>query len=99
MGAISQPPEYLGKLIGSALVGTFLGIFIAYGIVGPFAARMGEVLEEEGQFYKIIKDVLVSHLHGNAAQISVELGRGSIPTALQPTFTQMEEALSAAPEV
>ena len=99
MGAISQPPEYLGKLIGSALVGTFLGIFIAYGIVGPFAARMGEVLDEEGQFYKIIKDVLVSHLHGNAAQISVELGRGSIPTALQPTFAQMEEALNAAPQV
>lgn len=99
MGAISQPPEYLGKLIGSALVGTFLGIFIAYGIVGPFAARMGEVLDEEGQFYKIIKDVLVSHLHGNAAQISVELGRGSIPTSCQPTFAQMEEALSAAPQV
>lgn len=99
MGAISQPPEYLGKLIGSALVGTFLGIFIAYGIVGPFAARMGEVLDEEGQFYKIIKDVLVSHLHGNAAQISVELGRGSIPTSCQPSFTQMEEALNAAPQI
>ncbi|MFC7292541.1 flagellar motor stator protein MotA [Hirschia litorea] len=99
MGAISQPPEYLGKLIGSALVGTFLGIFIAYGIVGPFAARMAEVLDEEGQFYKIIKDVLVSHLHGNAAQISVELGRGSIPTSCQPSFAQLEEALNSAPQV
>ncbi len=99
MGAISQPPEYLGKLIGSALVGTFLGIFIAYGIVGPFAARMAEVLDEEGQFYKIIKDVLVSHLHGNAAQISVELGRGSVPTSCQPSFMQMEEALNAAPQI
>jgi chemotaxis protein MotA len=99
MGAISQPPEYLGKLIGSALVGTFLGVFLAYGFVGPFAARIGEVLDEEAQFYKIIKDVLVSHLHGNAAQISVELGRGSVPTSLMPSFAEMEEALNAAPQV
>ena len=97
MGAISQPPEYLGKLIGSALVGTFLGVFLAYGFVGPFASRIGQVLDEEAQFYKIIKDVLVSHLHGNAAQISVELGRGSVPSSAQPSFAQMEEALNAAP--
>ena len=71
MGAINQPPEYLGKLIGSALVGTFLGVFLAYGLVGPFAARMAQVIDEEGKFYHIIKDVLVAHLHGNAAQISV----------------------------
>lgn len=93
MGAISQPPEYLGKLIGSALVGTFLGVFLAYGFVGPFAARLGQVLDEEGAFYKIIKDVLVAHLHGNAAQVSVEIGRGQIPSAAQPTFAQLEEAL------
>lgn len=94
MGAISQPPEYLGKLIGSALVGTFLGVFLAYGFVGPFAARLGQVIDEEGQFYKIIKDVLVAHLHGNAAQVSVEIGRGQIPTEAQPTFAELEEALS-----
>ena len=94
MGAISQPPEYLGKLIGSALVGTFLGVFLAYGFVGPFAARLGQVLDEEGAFYKIIKDVLVAHLHGNAAQVSVEIGRGQIPSACQPTFGQLEEALN-----
>ena len=98
MGAISQPPEYLGKLIGSALVGTFLGVFLAYGFVGPFAARIGSVIDEEGQFYKIIKDVLVSHLHGNAAQISVEIGRGNIPTSMQPSFSDMEEALNNAPQ-
>ena len=95
MGAISQPPEYLGKLIGSALVGTFLGVFLAYGFVGPFASRLGQVIDEEGQFYKIIKDVLVAHLHGNAAQVSVEIGRGQIPSAAQPSFAQLEEALGA----
>ncbi|MAI89802.1 flagellar motor stator protein MotA [Ponticaulis sp.] len=98
MGAINQPPEYLGKLIGSALVGTFLGVFLAYGLVGPFAARMGEVIDEEGKFYQIIKDVLVAHLHGNAAQISVEIGRGNIPSPAQPSFAQLEEALNSAPE-
>ena len=98
MGAINQPPEYLGKLIGSALVGTFLGVFLAYGFVGPLAARMAAVVDEEGKFYQIIKDVLVAHLHGNAAQISVEIGRGSIPSGAQPTFLQLEEALNNAPE-
>ncbi len=98
MGAINQPPEYLGKLIGSALVGTFLGVFLAYGLVGPFASRMGEVIDEEGKFYQIIKDVLVAHLHGNAAQISVEIGRGNIPSTAQPTFAQLEEALNNVPE-
>jgi chemotaxis protein MotA len=95
MGAIDQPPAYLGKLIGSALVGTFLGVFLAYGFVGPFAARLGQVIDEEGAFYKIIKDVLVAHLHGNAAQVSVEIGRGQIPSANQPTFGELEEALGA----
>ncbi len=95
MGAIDQPPAYLGKMIGSALVGTFLGVFFAYGLIGPFAARLGQVVDEESQFYKIIKDVLVAHLHGNAAQVSVELGRGQIPSSSQPSFGELEEALGA----
>jgi chemotaxis protein MotA len=95
MGSIDQPPVYLGKLIGSALVGTFMGVFLAYGFIGPISARLGQVIDEEGQFYKIIRDVLVAHLHGNAAQVSVELGRGQIPSASQPSFAELEEALSA----
>lgn len=96
MGAINEPPEVLGLMIGKALVGTFLGVFLAYGIVGPIAARMQSAVDEEGQFYKIIKDVLVSHLHGNAAQISIEIGRGSVPSSMQPNFAQLEEAIAAA---
>jgi chemotaxis protein MotA len=95
MGAIDQPPAYLGKMIGSALVGTFLGVFFAYGFIGPFASRLGQIVDEEGQFYKIIKDVLVAHLHGNAAQVSVEIGRGQIPASAQPSFAELEEALGA----
>lgn len=98
MGAINEPPEVLGLLIGKALVGTFLGVFLAYGIVGPFAQRVQGVIDHDAQFYKIIRDVLVAHLHGNAAQVSVEIGRGSVPSSLQPTFAQLEEALTAAAE-
>jgi chemotaxis protein MotA len=97
MAAITEPPAVLGEMIGSALVGTFLGVFLAYGLVGPMAARMAAVIEEEGSFYKIIQSVLVAHLHGNAAQISVEIGRGNVPSGAQPSFLELEEALSAIP--
>jgi len=97
MGSISEPPEVLGGMIGGALVGTFLGVFLAYGMVGPIAARLNAVVEEEAAFYKIIQAVLVAHLHGNAAQISVEIGRGNVPSASQPSFLELEEALSAIP--
>ncbi len=96
MGSITQPPEVLGQMIGSALVGTFLGVFLAYGLVAPMAARLNAVVEEESAFYKIIRSVLVAHLHGNAAQISVEIGRGSIPTTAQPSFAELETSLAAA---
>ena len=61
------------------------------------AQRLGQVYEEEAQFYKIIQSVLVAHLHGNAAQISVEIGRGSVPSSAQPSFAKLEEALGALP--
>jgi chemotaxis protein MotA len=97
MGSITEPPEVLGGMIGGALVGTFLGVFLAYGLVGPIAARMSAVVDEEGAFYKIIQAVLVAHLHGNAAQISVEIGRGNVPSSSQPSFLEMEEALNNIP--
>jgi chemotaxis protein MotA len=97
MSSITEPPEVLGGMIGGALVGTFLGVFLAYGLVGPLAARLKGVVDEEGAFYKIIQSVLVAHLHGNAAQVSVEIGRGDIPSGAQPSFAEMEQALAAAP--
>jgi chemotaxis protein MotA len=97
MGAITEPPAVLGGMIGSALVGTFLGVFLAYGFVGPMAARLIQIVDEEHQFNRIIMDVLVAHLHGNAAQVSVEIGRGSVPSSLAPSFTKLEEALNAMP--
>ena len=97
MGAITEPPAVLGEMIGSALVGTFLGVFLAYGMVGPMGTRMAAVVEEDGAFYRIIQAVLVAHLHGNAAQISVEIGRGSVPSTSQPSFLELEEALNNIP--
>ena len=97
MGSITEPPEVLGGMIGGALVGTFMGVFLAYGLVGPLAARLQAIVDEEAAFYKIIQSVLVAHLHGNAAQISVEIGRGDIPSSAQPSFMEMEEHLAANP--
>jgi chemotaxis protein MotA len=97
MGSITEPPAVLGAMIGGALVGTFLGVFLAYGLVAPFATRLTAVVDEEGAFYKIIQAVLVAHLHGNAAQISVEIGRGNVPTEAQPSFLELETALQAIP--
>lgn len=98
MGSITEPPEVLGSMIGGALVGTFLGVLLAYGLVGPLATRMKEIVDEESAYYKIIQSVLVAHLHGNAAQISVEIGRGSVPTPAQPSFLELEETLSNMPQ-
>jgi chemotaxis protein MotA len=95
MASINQPPEVLGGMIGGALVGTFLGVFLAYCFVGPFAAKNQAVHHEEQQFFFIIRDVLVAHLKGLAPQVSVEMARGQVPGAYQPSFAEMEEATSA----
>jgi chemotaxis protein MotA len=97
MGAISEPPEVLGGMIGSALVGTFMGVFLAYGLIGPMGARLKAVIDEDALFYHVIRDILVAHLHGNAAQVSVEIGRGSVPSEYQPSFQQIEEAINNIP--
>jgi len=93
MASIDQPPEILGKMIGGALVGTFLGVFLSYGIVGPFAGRLKACEDEDFQFYAIIRDAIVAHLKGNPAQISVEMARGSVPSTMQPRFLELEEAI------
>ena len=95
MASIDQPPEILGEMIGGALVGTFLGVFIAYGFVGPFASRLLEVTEEDGHFYQLIREVLVANLHSHAANICIEVGRQNTPSHNRPGFGDLEEALKA----
>lgn len=93
MGSLDQPPEILGQMIGSALVGTFLGVFLAYGIMGPFAARVKAVVEEDAHFYQLIREVLVANLHRHPANICIEVGRQNTPHHVRPTFGDLEEAL------
>ena len=75
----------------------FLGVFLAYGLVGPIASKLNQIFDQDHCFYMIIKSVLVAHLQGNAPQMSVEIGRGNVPTIYQPKFSEMEQLLSALP--
>ena len=95
MASIDQPPEILGKMIGGALVGTFLGVFLAYGLVGPFAARVKGVIDEDQHFYNLIREVMVAALHNHAPNICVEVGRQNTPANLRPSYNELEGALRA----
>ncbi|MBN2906239.1 MAG: flagellar motor stator protein MotA [Rhodobacteraceae bacterium] len=96
MGSIDQPPEILGKMIGGALVGTFLGVFLAYGLVGPFSTKLRAVIEEDGHFYHLIREVLVANLYNHPPTICIEVGRQNTPGHSRPSYTDLEEALKAA---
>jgi len=93
MGSIDQPPEILGGMIGSALVGTFMGVFMAYGLVGPFAAKVKSVVEEDAHFNMLIREVLVANLHRHPPNICIEVGRQNTPHHNRPSFSALEEAL------
>jgi chemotaxis protein MotA len=98
MASIDEPPEVLGKMIGGALVGTFLGVFLAYGLVGPFAARLKTVIEDEGHFHMLIREVLVANLHRHPPNICIEVGRQNAPAQVRPSFADLETALKATKE-
>lgn len=93
MGSIDKPPEVLGALIGSALVGTFLGVFLAYGLVGPFASRVKSVVEDDAHFYFLIREVLVANLHRHSPNVCIEVGRQNTPSTMRPDFATMEDEL------
>jgi chemotaxis protein MotA len=95
MASIDQPPAVLGAMIGGALVGTFLGVLLAYGMVGPMASRLKGVVEEDCKFYEVIRAVIVAHLHGNAPQVAVEAGRKTAPSHSMPSFQELEESLQS----
>lgn len=93
MAALDAPAFELGQMIAAALAGTFMGVLLAYGLVAPLASRLAEKLDQDCQFYLVIKDVLVAHLQGHPSQISIEIGRAGVPTQHQPSFEDMEDAL------
>ena len=79
--------------INGALVGTFLGVFLAYGLVGPFVGKLKAVVEEDNHFYQLIKEVLVANLHNHNAAMCIEVGRQNTPTHNRPGFAELEDAL------
>ncbi len=95
MASIDQPPEILGKMIGGALVGTFLGVFLSYAFVGPFAGKVKAVVEEDAHFYQLIREVLVANLHEHATSICIEVGRQNTPAHCRPSFNDLEDALKS----
>lgn len=91
MASISEPPEVLGKLIGGALVGTFLGVWLAYGFIGPIAGAMGAKAQTKVMYYKCMKTGVVAFLGGAAPQVAIEFARKSLPEHDRPTFQELEE--------
>jgi chemotaxis protein MotA len=96
MGALGGPPEEIGKKVAAALVGTFLGILLCYGLVGPLAARMGKTAEEEHAFMMVLRVIMISFLKGVAPIMAVEIGRRTIPGHVRPSFQAVEEACRGA---
>lgn len=96
MGAIDQSTTIIGQMMAVALLGTFLGVFLAYGIVGPVAARLTQIIEEEEQFLQVIHTVLSAYAAGLAPLGAIELGRAEIPSDIRLTSEELNRALQAA---
>jgi len=93
MGSIDQPPTILGAMIGSALVGTFLGVLLAYGIVAPFANRARQVIESDDMIYHVVKQMIVASLHGHPMPLVIEAARSGITHSNQPAFADVFDGM------
>jgi len=93
MGSIDKPPSVLGGMIGSALVGTFLGVLLAYGMVGPFASRCKAVIDEDAAMYQVVKQIIVASLHGHPLPLVIEAARSGIAHHNQPSFADVFDGM------
>ena len=93
MGSIDQPPAILGAMIGSALVGTFLGVLLAYGLVGPFATRAKTVIESDGAIYHTVKQLIIASLHGHPQPLVIEAARSGVDHHNQPSFAEVFDGM------
>ena len=96
MDAIDQPPAVLGAMIGGALVGTFLGVFMAYGFIEPMASRLAQIIDDEGQIYKVVKQIIIGTLHGHPMPLIIEAARAGISHHNQPSFAEVFDGLRGA---
>jgi chemotaxis protein MotA len=93
MGSIDKPPAILGAMIGSALVGTFLGVLLAYGMVGPFATKAKQVIEEDAAIYHVVKQIIIASLHGHPIPLVIEAARSGIAHHNQPSFADVFDGM------
>ena len=93
MGSIDKPPEILGGMIGSALVGTFIGVLLAYGIVGPLATRLKQVIDADAAIYHVVKQIIIASLHGHPQPLVIEAARSGIAHSNQPGFGEVFDGL------
>jgi chemotaxis protein MotA len=93
MGSIDKPPAILGAMIGSALVGTFMGVLLAYGIVAPLANRLKQVIDADGAIYHVVKQIIIASLHGHPQPLVIEAARSGIAHGNQPNFAEVFDGL------
>lgn len=93
MGSIDEPPSVLGGMIGSALVGTFLGVLLAYGVVGPLASRLKQVLAQDEQIFHAVKQIIIASLHGHPQPLVVESARSGLGHAVRPGLSELLDSL------
>jgi chemotaxis protein MotA len=91
MGALGGPPEEIGRKVAAALVGTFLGVLLCYGVAGPLSSSMSKIAEEHNSYLHVLRVLLMSFLKGSAPMIALEVGRRAIPAHVRPTFDDMEQ--------
>ena len=91
MGSLGGPQEEIGKKVAAALVGTFLGILLCYGVVGPLSSNMAKTADAHNEYLHVLRVLILSFLKGSAPMIAIEIGRRAIPAHLRPTFDEMEK--------
>ena len=89
MGSIDKPPAILGAMIGSALVGTFMGVLLAYGLVAPLAGRLQQIIHADGAIYHTVKQIIIASLHGHPQPLVIEAARSGIAHSTQPGFAEV----------
>jgi chemotaxis protein MotA len=92
MGSLGGPPEEIGHKVAAALVGTFLGILLCYGLVGPLASNMSKAVDDEHSYYSVLRVVMLAFIKGTAPIMAVEMGRRAIPEHARPSFIEVEKA-------
>jgi chemotaxis protein MotA len=97
MGSLGGPPEEIGEKVAAALVGTFLGILLCYGVAGPLSSNMSKTADGHNEYLHVLRVLMLSFLKGAAPMIAIELGRRAIPAHVRPSFDEMEKGCKGGP--